>query len=445
MRTKRTIQLSKDELLHLIEKFDNDKVAMADHVGIGTYSLRSQLMRHEIYTDRRATANKKRAVNVPAKDILIKHYYDENLTFVEIAKIYDVSNVTVSKWYRDYEIEVLSHSETITQKVLPKVIKFNQENYGTDHIFTLDHIKEKIKNTFIENYGVPYHPIGTTSKAEMDVLEFFNSLHPSFEKARMFGIEMDGYSKDLNIAFEYCGIFWHKETIKGKSLHEKKYKICKENGIRLFTIFEDEWVNKNAQVKGFIKAALRLYDEKVFARKLTLEVLPKRDLNVIKFLNDTHIQGAPSDVNTIKHYVLKRDDEIVSVMSLGKHHRSNRTELIINRCCTKPDLMIVGGSRRLFHAIKIDYPDTDIKTWSDNRWSEGEMYMNLGFDLHSEMPKDYSYVIQTGSSCARKSKQSMTKKNLKAKDGQTEYERALELGFDRIWDCGKKTWVYRHK
>ena len=31
---------------------------------------------------------------------------------------------------------------------------------------------------------------------------------------------------------------------------------------------------------------------------------------------------------------------------------------------------------------------------------------------------------------------------MKAGDNQTEYERALELGFDRIWDCGNGKWVW---
>ena len=38
----------------------------------------------------------------------------------------------------------------------------------------------------------------------------------------------------------------------------------------------------------------------------------------------------------------------------------------------------------------------------------------------------------------------MTKKKLHASENQTEYQRALELGFDRIWDCGKKTWIFKY-
>lgn len=36
----------------------------------------------------------------------------------------------------------------------------------------------------------------------------------------------------------------------------------------------------------------------------------------------------------------------------------------------------------------------------------------------------------------------MTKKNLKALPHQTEHERANELGFYKIYDCGKKKWSY---
>jgi hypothetical protein len=39
----------------------------------------------------------------------------------------------------------------------------------------------------------------------------------------------------------------------------------------------------------------------------------------------------------------------------------------------------------------------------------------------------------------------MTKKKLGTTKNETEYEKALSLGFYRIWDCGKIKWVYSIK
>lgn len=38
----------------------------------------------------------------------------------------------------------------------------------------------------------------------------------------------------------------------------------------------------------------------------------------------------------------------------------------------------------------------------------------------------------------------MKKSIIGATEEQTEYEKAQELGFDRMWDCGKKTWLYKN-
>jgi hypothetical protein len=440
MGNKRTKQLSKNELLSLIEIYGNDKKKIADHLGVGQWSLREQLKRNNINFDKRIETNKNRRAERPPREELIRLYEKE--TMLNIAKMFNVSNVTVSNWLDQYGIEKISHSDTIKNKVIPKIIESNKEKYGCEHFYQSETFKEKSSKTMIERYGVPFYPVGNTSKSEIEVLDFFNSLDKSFEKKRFFGIELDGYSEKLKIGFEYCGLYWHKETNKGKDLHRKKYDICKENGIRLFTIFEDEWLNRQNQVKGFIKAALNKNENRLFARNLKLFKLEKNDKRVIKFLEDNHIQGKSPPTMTINHYVLMKDDEIISSISLGKHHRNSK-EIVINRYCTKSNYIVIGGSRKLFSHVLKDYEGVSIKTWSDNRWTEGDLYKRLNFNLISESKKDYSYVFLAGKNL-RKSKQSMTKKNTKASPNQTEYERALELGFDRIWDCGKKTWVYNN-
>lgn len=54
----------------------------------------------------------------------------------------------------------------------------------------------------------------------------------SEENKRM---EIDIYIKSLSLGIEYDGIYWHKNK---QALEDKKYKLCKENGIRLIRIRE---------------------------------------------------------------------------------------------------------------------------------------------------------------------------------------------------------------
>lgn len=118
-RKPRTHQYSKEELLEAIEKFYNNKIAMAEHLGIGNWSLREQLKKHGINFDRRIDECKSRAKSIPDKEILEK-LYAENNSLVAIGNIFGVSSVTVRKWFNIYEIECDSRSDTIKNRVNKK-------------------------------------------------------------------------------------------------------------------------------------------------------------------------------------------------------------------------------------------------------------------------------------------------------------------------------------
>ena len=57
--------------------------------------------------------------------------------------------------------------------------------------------------------------------------------------------EIDIYIPELNLAFEFNGLYWHSEIKKEKSYHYDKFKKCDELGIQLIQIWEDSWVIDN--------------------------------------------------------------------------------------------------------------------------------------------------------------------------------------------------------
>ena len=66
--------------------------------------------------------------------------------------------------------------------------------------------------------------------------------------------ELDIYLPEYKIAIEYCGLFWHSAASLKKSrhmsdktianYHKMKHEGCAKKGIRLITIFEDEWLEQ---------------------------------------------------------------------------------------------------------------------------------------------------------------------------------------------------------
>ncbi len=118
-RKPRSKQFTKEELLSAIEKFDNDKIKMAEFLEIGNWALREQLKKHGINVDKRIDECKSRTIAKPTKEAL-EQLYNTNMTLVDIGKIYKVSSVTVKKWFDYYDIQLDSHSDTIRNRVCAK-------------------------------------------------------------------------------------------------------------------------------------------------------------------------------------------------------------------------------------------------------------------------------------------------------------------------------------
>jgi len=105
---------------------------------------------------------------------------------------------------------------------------------------------------------------------------------------------------------------------------------------------------------------------------------------------------------------------------------------------------VQGGATKLFKRFKEwshkqNY--RSIISWSDNSWTQGKIYPILGFNLDAEYPPDYFYWDIKNRRYA--SKQSQQKKKTGCPKGMTEREWCMERGLYRIWDCGKKKWIYQ--
>jgi len=256
--------------------------------------------------------------------------------------------------------------------------------------------------------------------------------------------ELDIYIPSMNLAIEYCGIYWHNEnspTPRGRNYHYDKMKACEAQGIRLITIFSDDWEERQAQVTSFLMSVLGKAKQKVFARKCTIKEVEK---DVAKgFLDTYHIQGK----TTFKvAFGLYFEDELLGLISGSGHHRQKGDDapFVLNRLVFKKDTCVVGGTSKLLkhlisYARNEGYPK--IISWSDQRWSQGAVYYKTGFTMVEELRPDYSYVV--GATGKRQSKQSNKKACLMKKgaigthEGNTERELALTLDLNRIYDNGK--------
>lgn len=249
--------------------------------------------------------------------------------------------------------------------------------------------------------------------------------------------EIDIYVPSRKLGIEYNGLYWHTEDRVGKNAHHDKFKQANSEGIRLITIFEHEWLNREKQVKNFLKSVLGISEYVVAGRKTDLKVINGPIGK--SFMDENHIQGASH--TSLVYLGLYFEDKLLGALSLGRHHRgTDNSTIVLDRLCFLDGVTVQGGASKLLkHSIiwakQGGY--SKIISWSDNRWSEGNVYVKMGFTLEEELKPDYFYVkgMETFS------KQSLKKTKEEKLSNKTEKELRTEQGYERVYDCGKKRWI----
>ena len=111
--------------------------------------------------------------------------------------------------------------------------------------------------------GCPQCMQGSMTSKEEDLFAgFLSSLLPNTEICRsvrglIYPQEVDIYIPSKQVAIEFNGLYWHSEKAgKGKDYHYNKWLSCKNKGVRLITVWEDDWRYRRDAVTQYITDAL---------------------------------------------------------------------------------------------------------------------------------------------------------------------------------------------
>lgn len=247
-------------------------------------------------------------------------------------------------------------------------------------------------------------------------------------------LELDIYIPSKNIAIEYCGLHWHGEIVnktKARLKHLNKLRACQAAGIRLITIFSDEWLLKRNQVEGFLRSILNININRVGARETALE---PNTLGFDKFLDENHLLGKTRFSEAVG---LRYDTELVAVLTLLKGPNGWN----INRYAVKTGVAVAGGFQKLLKtAIKM-FQLTNVFTYSDLRWSEGSLYQRAGMVL-AKTSGPAPWNIKQGYDNVRLHRLAFNKTVLTGLlPNEKQWDAVQRMGYDRIWDCGHQKWV----
>jgi len=367
-----------------------------------------------------------------------------------------------------------------------KIKKTNLERYGVEHQMESDLIKNKIKKTNLERYGIQnvsqinsiigndinyikyladgislfncdkghtfkiltdnYHariknniplcticnPIGEQkSIKENELLEYIKSIYSrEIISSHRDQLEIDIYLPELNIGFEFNGLYFHSNKFKEKNYHLNKTNFFREKGIRIIHIWEDDWTLRKDIVKSQINNLLKINTKKIFARKCFVKEIKDSKI-VSKFLNDNHIQGK---VNSSLKLGLYLNEELVSLMTFDHNEGRKKMEeggWNLNRFCNKTGINVVGGASKLLSYFIKNYDVKRIVSYADKDWSVGNLYEVLGFTNVGGNGPDYKYIVDGKRVHKSRYKKSKLNTNL------TESQEMTKREIYKIYDCGK--------
>lgn len=382
------------------------------------------------------------------RDNLTKHY--ACLPKIEIA-----NSVSVNNWRELYPDKHLMQIPEFSKR-----IGYNRQVnlYGVDVAEKLNNKQWLIQKNHIEKLslseigellGVPITTISKifikhditpkyhyVSGEEKQLAQFLDSLQIKYNTSvrNIIKGELDFYLPDYKIAIEYCGLYWHSNLHKPNDYHYNKWKMCNDLGIRLITIFQNEWIYKTDIVKDKLSHILNKSTKNiVYARKCT--VINNIDKKILcKFYNTNHIQGYVSSKHS---YGLLFNGELVAAMSF----RQNVGDYELVRFATNK--IITGGFSKLFKYAKLQLQNKPIKTFSDMRWDTGDIYIKNNFAYDGFVKPDYAYIRND----MLWHKFNFRHKQLSKMDGYdptlSESKNTKKMNIHKIYDCGKKRYLFK--
>ena len=287
------------------------------------------------------------------------------------------------------------------------------------------------------------------SKDEIEIKKFIekNGIKCRPDREILKGREIDIYIPSLNVGIEYNGNKWHTEWFgkKNKYYHLSKKNDCLKAGVKLISIFEDEYTlhkdivrNKISHILGF-----DANKPKIFGRKCKIRNVLKSEADI--FLEKYHIQGTTKATIHLGAYY---NAMLIAVMSFSVQP-GNKWELV--RFVSDYHFNCCGVGGKLFKYFIKNYEYIEIKSFADRRWTineEDNIYTKLGFVNEGNTKPSFTYYYPKLYGCERKHKFTLKKSKI-LKDhpefnGMTEQEMIQKLGYDRIWDCGLIKYIYKN-
>lgn len=318
--------------------------------------------------------------------------------------------------------------------------------YGVTSPLKLTDALQKLSNTCMKKYGVPYACMrdearmrGNDSKPNIYFAKKLENANIEFERE----YTIDSFQYDFkvgNILVEVDPTYTHNVTESpfgrepiDKLYHLNKSSVAKSHGFQCMHIFD--WDNLDKIIN------LLTTREKIFARKCNIKEIPAAEANA--FISLYHLQGVcKAEINIGLYY----NDRLVSVMTFDKPRYNHNVEYELIRYCSSAN--VIGGAEKLFSYFTHKYKPVSVISYCDCSKFSGNVYRQLHFaeKYKTVNPSKHWYNPKTRAHITDNLLRQRGYDQLFGADygkGASNEELMRNSGFVEIYDCGQQTYIWK--
>jgi hypothetical protein len=273
------------------------------------------------------------------------------------------------------------------------------------------------------------------SGGQNEVFNFIAGLGVQAKLEHKIGnLTYDIWIPSKNLAIEFNGLKWHSRP-DSKKRDVEKWKNAVKNDVNYLVFFEDEWTRGRNKIESLIRNKLGGLCP-VSLRPRQCEIVKVDKQTADKFYELHHYIGkavAPTN------YGVFFNGELIACCSFKHPSRQSSHPWELVRMASHGGFRVHGVWSKILQLFIAEHSPASIVSFSDNRLFDGHAYGQIGFELDGHIAPDYYWVKGD----KRRHKSALRKTDAEKTSGKTETELREAQGYRKIWDLGKKRWVWR--
>lgn len=384
-----------DNQFQLKEIIEKSQKTVQEKYGVEHYAQTSEFMDKQLETRISKYGEEDPFKRNQAKQTIIEKYGVDNInykdfTLEQLRLIYDKKYL--EQYIKENNIKnasELSSKSGLTVGMANRLsnrldVRYLYDYTGSQYERQIQDIVKQVGLEFITNYKIP------NSKLEIDV-----------------------YIPSLKFGIEFNGDYWHSSRTRDRYYHQHKTWLANNKGIKLYHIFEHDWLkHKEIIIKEILE---QLGIKTVYNKEYTIKEISS--IEAQKFLSENSIK--PYDNDTTNNYGLFVGDDLIHLQSYVVY---NKDEVMISHDCNKLNFDYENASKLIFDKVISENKFENVYTIIDVGCKNCDYVEQIGYDDEVELQPWFVWY-----------KHGEIEKPVEKEDIEERYKN----GWCQVFDCGR--------